>query len=577
MISPFGKLASQYAQGLGEIDAIVTEPHDLPRAFLEAVARRERGLPFYGMLLMEEQRAHVIAAISNAILQHHAGYDERRYEFENLSAGRLQVNGRPSSELFTSIDPATAQIAGEFFSLCNAVLVRSYAEYARQQSLMIRPRPFEVVVHEPRIPAAPRSRPQQPGIVVWGADRPSSDLGAVALALSDFYGDVVFVSSDGAALDALAVTALLPDDPRVAAALATASCVLTTQTADPGYAIAFARRGYGILAPQAAGVEEYVREAVPYDPGSVRSIRIGAALAIARPASLRRLPDPPPPLRLPAPPVAVGESQPLVSIVVPTYNRPAELRNCLGCIGAQTYSNLEAVVVNDAGQPVDDVVAEFPFARLITLGQNGGCYTAMREGWEQSRGAFVQFLADDDWLFPDNTQRLVSALLASGAAIAHGNGLIRIQERNDAGAFETSGFNAKVFNDSATPADALISTPIAGHSLMWRRDVFEEIGFWRPDITIADQEVQLRAAQKYVFAFVDQVTVEWRIRGESSFKADSAAEMRKIFDELHPAPGRPLLRQMREAAVANVTAMYEHSKGGPIFPATISVRRGVKS
>jgi hypothetical protein len=34
---------------------------------------------------------------------------------------------------------------------------------------------------------------------------------------------------------------------------------------------------------------------------------------------------------------------------------------------------------------------------------------------------------------------------------------------------------------------------------------------------------------------------------------------------------------MREAAVANVTAMYEHSKGGPIFPATISVRRGVKS
>lgn len=574
MISTFGELAKQYALGLGDIEAIITEPRDLLPAFLEAVARRERGQSFYGMLLLEEQRANVIGAASLAILQQQTGYDERRLMFDYLQAGRVQINGRPSGELFGYVDAGMQQLAGEFFTMCSAVLVRSHTEYARLVSLMVRPRPFELAVNEPRLPPIERELPREPGLVVWGPHLPSVELGVLALALSDFHGSVTFVSSDGGPIADLPTSTMTANDPRVIPAIARASAIVATPAADPGFAIAFGRRGYGILAPQTSGAHEYVRGVVTYDPASVRGIRVGAAMAIAQPASLRRLPDLPPKLESAAGalPVAIREL-PLVSIVIPTYNRPEVLRECLTCVAAQTYPNVEAVVVNDAGTPVDDVVAAFPFARLVNLEQNGGCYVAMREGWQQSLGAFVQFVADDDWFYPDHARNLAFALLRSGAAVAHGNGLIRMQERMENDAFETVGFNARVFNDSTTPADAMISTPIAGHSLMWRREVFDEIGFWRTDIAIADQEVQLRAAQRYVFAFVDQVSVEWRIRGESSFEVDGAAEMRRIFEELHPAPGRPLLRNMREQSITNVATNAKDRKGEPVFPATVNIKR----
>jgi cellulose synthase/poly-beta-1,6-N-acetylglucosamine synthase-like glycosyltransferase len=328
------------------------------------------------------------------------------------------------------------------------------------------------------------------------------------------------------------------------------------------------------MAPASSGAHEYVRNLVTYDPAGVRGIRVGAAMAIAQPASVRPLPDVPPPLRIDPVPFIKPDALPLVSVIIPTFNRPDDLRMCLSCIAAQSYENVEAVVVNDAGSPVNDVVAAFPFARLVDKAQNGGVYAAMHDGWQASRGAYVAFLADDDWFYPDAVERLALAALRSGASVAHGNGLVHVQERHETRGLESVGYNLSVFNDSTTPSDAMIATPIAGHSLLWRRGVFDEIGFWRMDMAIADQEIQLRAAQRYVFAYSDHVAVEWRIRGESSLKTDGAAELERVYWELHPAPGRDLLRQMRVATVANVRNNQQtRQPGEPVFAATVNIVR----
>jgi GT2 family glycosyltransferase len=575
MITPFGPVAMQYAQLLGDLDAIICEPGDLMPAYLEAVARRERGQQVYGMLLIDDHRSHVINRTSAAILRQKSGYDERRYMFDRLAAGTLEVNGAQSAEIFSRVDGALRQIASEFFQMCSGMLVRSHTDYQRLQPLLMRPRPFEILVHEPAIPIVTRVRPERPGLVVWGPTHPSVELGVIGLALSDFHGDVLFVTADGEPIADLPLICVRADDPRVAGALATASCVATTQSGDPGFAISFARRGYGILAPQSSGAHEYVRNVVLYDVGAVRNIRVGAAMAIAQPATVRRLPDPPPRLTVAPVPFVEREDLPLVSVIIPTFNRAEDLQLCLSCIAAQTYPNIEAVVVNDAGDSVDAIVAAFPFVRLVNKTKNEGCYPAMRDGWLASRGEYVAFLADDDWFYPDAVERLAFAAVRSGASVAHGTGLVRVQERVDSGGYLTSGYNSSVFNDSTTPADAMIATPIAGHSLLWRRGVFDEIGFWRMDMAIADQEIQLRAAQKYTFAFVDQMAVEWRIRGGgSSFKNEGAEELRRIYEDLHPEPGRELLRQMRVNTIENVANHAKSRKPGePVFAATVNMIR----
>ena len=82
---------------------------------------------------------------------------------------------------------------------------------------------------------------------------------------------------------------------------------------------------------------------------------------------------------------------------------------------------------------------------------------------------FIQILPDDDWLYPDHIDRLVIAMLRSGEPLAHSNTLIRYVKRLGDG-LDTSGFNASVFVDTATPSEALICTPVAGHSIMFRRE-----------------------------------------------------------------------------------------------------------
>ena len=64
------------------------------------------------------------------------------------------------------------------------------------------------------------------------------------------------------------MTALRVDDPRVADALATAGSVVLTDATDPGAAVGFARRGYGIVAPVSSGAHEFVRNAHVYDPAT---------------------------------------------------------------------------------------------------------------------------------------------------------------------------------------------------------------------------------------------------------------------------------------------------------------------
>ncbi len=51
--------------------------------------------------------------------------------------------------------------------------------------------------------------------------------------------------------------------------------------------------------------------------------------------------------------MSLNEKQQLVSILIPTYNRPEGLRRALKCITGQTYKNLE-IIVSDDGYPFED-------------------------------------------------------------------------------------------------------------------------------------------------------------------------------------------------------------------------------
>ena len=573
MIRTYGPQAQRYAQALSDVEAIVTEPAHVLNAYIEAVRRRHAGELFYGMLLLEENHDRVLTAFAPAVLAQTPDDDRRRWLLNNInvSGGGVTINGRPGPDVLAepNLTPQVVRGASEFLTLCPALLVRSTLEYERISTALSRRRPFDVVVLEPQLPEVERRIPERPGVVIWAPERDVAAAAFHAFALAEMPGEVTLVSADGIVPPGTRVTALRAGDPRVAGVLATAGSVVLTDAADPGAAVAFARRGYGIVAPASSGAHEFVRNAQLYDPAAQRQLYVATMKSLVEPASLRALPPAPRAPGRPALPLEVAAAPPLVTVVIPTFNRRDDIERALGCIARQTYPNVRAVVVNDAGTPVDDIVANFPFARLLNLEQNGGAIRAVMEGLKLVEAGFVQFLADDDWLFPDHVDRLATAMIRSGAMIAHSNVLIRYVTRLEDGSLETTGYNAEVFSATATPSEAMVCTPIAGNALMWHRSVFHEIGGWREDCGLADQEIQLRASQRYAFVWVDQMTAEWRVHASNFSKtADSFGEQRRIYED-HPVSNRPLLTATRDNTLEGIRLRPP----GFIFEATIKVRR----
>lgn len=93
--------------------------------------------------------------------------------------------------------------------------------------------------------------------------------------------------------------------------------------------------------------------------------------------------------------------QPLVSIVIPTHNRPDHLERALESALRQTYENIEIIVVDDGSELSLEVFEErSPSVRFLKNSTNrGACYSRNR-GLEIAKGDYINFLDDDDELYP---------------------------------------------------------------------------------------------------------------------------------------------------------------------------------
>ena len=555
MIQAFGSSAQRFAAGLGDLEAIIGEPSTLFEAYLHAVDRRVRGDFFYGMILTPHPQAQLALVAALGVAGHTASDDERMVAMSAIEDGSLLMAGKSLKEIWSATNSLEDAMRREFYGLCDAVLVRSYAEATRLAPALSPSRQCERVLVEPQgLPDVRFSRRQGSVVtlVVWGTRLLFEQLAFYAIGLQEFIGEVVLVGAGGSP-PPVRGSFLRADDPQVTDALMRASVVLCADADDPGEAVWFAGRGYGIVSPRTSGAPEFIRNVVTFDPLSSHQLFTAVAVALAQPALPLPLPAPLPRRPLPPPAPLREDELPLVTVILPTYNRREDLAKAIACIDAQRYPNIELIVVNDAGEDVSDVVARYPFARLITHAENRGALAAEITGLAQARGEFIQLLADDDILYPDHLERLVYAMLRTGAPAAHGNALIRYREQRPDGSWRTNGFNGSVFNDSTTPFRAMVSTPIAGQAICFRRRKFDEIGGLRADCDLADQEFQLRLWNACPVVWVDHVTAEWRLRGTSNWAAriDSVTEMRRLFEVLHPTD-RPVLSEQRDRALNRI-------------------------
>lgn len=112
----------------------------------------------------------------------------------------------------------------------------------------------------------------------------------------------------------------------------------------------------------------------------------------------------------------------LISIIVPVYKVEAYLPRCVDSILAQTYKNLDIILVDDGspdncGKICDDYAKKDD--RITVIHQpNGGLSDARNAGIVKAKGAYLTFLDSDDWVPAEYIDYLYELLKETGSAIA---------------------------------------------------------------------------------------------------------------------------------------------------------------
>lgn len=163
---------------------------------------------------------------------------------------------------------------------------------------------------------------------------------------------------------------------------------------------------------------------------------------------------------------AWSSTTPTVSVIITAYKLAKYLEPCIRSVLAQTYSNLEVIVVNDAspdlcGAIAERIAKEDSRVRVIHNTTNQYLAEARNIGIRAARGRYILPLDADDLLDPNSVQLLVSALDRDRSChITYGN----------------VGF----FDDAGADTDSTPLDPIADSSILWR-------GGWPPQFQYRDQ------------------------------------------------------------------------------------------
>ena len=220
----------------------------------------------------------------------------------------------------------------------------------------------------------------------------------------------------------------------------------------------------------------------------------------------------------------------LVSTIIPVFNRSALLEEAVSSALAQTYPQLEVIIVDDESTDDTPVVIQSLCERDARVRsvrrENGGPGLARVTGRQAARGEFIQYLDSDDLLLPRKFELQVAALRADpSAGIAYG--ITRYRDASGAEIActwkEANQVQRKMFPSFLLARWWETVTPL------FRRTVTDAAGPWTELRLEEDWEYDCRiAALDPNLAYVDEVVAEHRDHPEDRLSRGDGSDPRRL-------------------------------------------------
>ena len=150
----------------------------------------------------------------------------------------------------------------------------------------------------------------------------------------------------------------------------------------------------------------------------------------------------------------------LISVIVPVYNVEKYLARCVDSILAQTYGNLEIILVDDGTKDSSGAICDAFAARdsrvQVIHKENGGLSSARNVGLNVAKGEYIAFVDSDDWITPDAYAHLLGLLEKYEAKLACG------------GRFDVSGKTGEICRGLCPGKEEVISAEeLVGRIFLW--------------------------------------------------------------------------------------------------------------
>jgi glycosyltransferase involved in cell wall biosynthesis len=246
-------------------------------------------------------------------------------------------------------------------------------------------------------------------------------------------------------------------------------------------------------------------------------------------------------------------NQYLVSVIIPNYNNGLYLSAAIESALAQTYQNIEIIVIDDGSADNSIEVLESYKDKIIWFGQpNSGVSKARNSGVSKSSGELIAFLDADDLWLPEKIEKQVKVFVENEDI-----GLVHCSYAdfdNTGAALEThsDGMEGWVHTDMLKFERSVILA--VGSTVVVKRKAFEESGGFDEQLRVGeDWEFCYQVAKRYKVGFVKDVLLKYRSHSNNSFANNPASiknmetDLLYACDKIFKEPGDDLQRIRNES------------------------------
>ena len=216
---------------------------------------------------------------------------------------------------------------------------------------------------------------------------------------------------------------------------------------------------------------------------------------------------------------------PLVSVVIPAYNRESTLKRAVESVLRQTTRDIEVIVADDASK--DNTVAiarelarSDHRVRLIQGKSNRGAQAGRNLGARNARGDWLCFFDSDDWMLPTSIEMRLNLACNRGLKVVHSDAFVR-RPNQESSLFGVPPLNGFIY-------EKLLRAPGPTFPGMFMRtEAFHEMGGLDEDV-IAYQEwdTAIRLAKRHAFGFVPEPTFVYDCTGNDTISKNLTRSVR---------------------------------------------------